>query len=116
MLAGVDLGNAAAADLVVERRRRDDPQRFVQGREVPAPLVRHVRGTLLPHGFLEAGAVAVGPHGTADDPGRIVGRRLTRGRSGGAGRQRRPERDAALQESAPGHALVNWAQEPGLDS
>ena len=86
---GVDLGNAAAADLEVERRRRDDPQRFVQGREVCPPLIRHRRGPVLPHGFLETGTVAVGPHGTADDPGRIVGR-LTRGRSRGAGRQRRP--------------------------
>jgi hypothetical protein len=100
---GVDLGNAAAADLVVERRGRDDPQCLVQGREVPAPLVRHERGPLLPQTFFKTGAVAVGTHGTAHDPGRILGRRLTRGRSGGARRQRRPERDAVLQESAPGH-------------
>ena len=36
VLARVDVGNTAAVDLVVERRWRDDPQRFVQGREAAA--------------------------------------------------------------------------------
>ena len=103
VLVGIDFGNAAAADLEVERRRRDGPQRFVQGREIRSPFIWHRRGPLLPHRVLETGAVAVWPHGPADDPRRIVGCRLTRGRSGGAGRQRRPERDAGLQESPPGH-------------
>jgi hypothetical protein len=47
VLARVDVGKATALDHEVKRRRRDDPQRLVQGREVPAQLVQSPGGLSL---------------------------------------------------------------------
>ena len=107
VLRGVDVGHAAAVDLVVERRRRDDPQRLVQGREAPAALVRLRQAALLPDGLLEARAFAVGPQGAAEDLRRIVRRRLrpTREREPSPGDQRGTEGGTAFQEPAAAGGL-----------
>ena len=107
VLARVDVGNTAAVDLVVERRRRDDPQRFVQGRDGAADFVRLRQGELLPDGLLEARAFAVGPDGAAEDLRRIVGRRLrpTRDRAPSPGDQRCTEGGTAFQEPAAAGGL-----------
>ena len=101
VLRGVDVGDAAAVDLVVERRWRDDPQRFVQRRGGAADLVRLRQGEPLPDGLLEAGALTVGPDGGTEDLRRIVGRWLSPSRNWAPspGDQRGTEGDAAFQEA-----------------
>ena len=67
VLKRVDVGNAATMDLVVERRRRDDSQSFVQRRKTGADFVRLRQGEFLPRDLLEARAFAVGSDGVAED-------------------------------------------------
>jgi len=102
MRAGGDVWHAAAVDLEVERRGRDDPQRLVQGREGGAPLIRYRRGMRLSDGLLEARAFAIGPDGAAEDLRRIVRRRLrpTRERVPCSGDQSGTQGDATFQEPA----------------
>jgi hypothetical protein len=101
VLAWIDVGKATTLDHKVKCGRCDDPQRFVEGREVPAELVQPPR-RLLPDRLLEAGALAIGSQGAAKDLRRIIGRqlRLTHERASSPGDQRCTKGGAAFQEPA----------------
>src|SRR5262245_65567475 len=102
VLAGIDVGYAPPTDLVVKRRRRDDPQRFGERREISAPLIRQRRRALLSRGFFEARAFSVGHHGPPHHLRRICGGWLAlTGISASAGGEGGAKSKATLQESAP---------------
>jgi hypothetical protein len=107
VLVRVDVGNTAAVDLIVERRRCDNPQRFGQRRQAAADFVRLRQKELLPDGLLEARAFAVGPDRAAEDLRGIIRRRLrpTREWVAHPGSQRSTKGGAAFQEAAAAGVL-----------